>query len=98
MSASRKLTIETTDSLSTENFAETIGSQLKGGEIIELIGDVGAGKTTFARGLARGVGSTDRVTSPTFTVSNVYESGRIILKHYDFYRLNDLAIIKNELA
>ncbi len=83
--------------LDTEKAAEMIGAQLKGGEIIELIGDVGAGKTTFVRGLAKGIGSVDRVTSPTFTVSQVYESDNLSLHHYDFYRLTDFAIIKREL-
>lgn len=82
----------------TETFAESIGQKLRGGEIIELIGDVGAGKTSFVRGLARGAGSKDRVSSPTFTVSQVYESGNITIHHYDFYRLDDLAIIQSELA
>ena len=82
----------------TEELAEQLGKQLKGGEIIELVGDVGAGKTTFVRGLARGTGSEDRVTSPTFTVSKIYSSNRVSLHHYDFYRLDDLKIIKNQLA
>jgi len=82
----------------TEEFGYQIGMQLKGQEAIELIGDVGTGKTTFVRGLARGVGSSDRVSSPTFTVSKVYSSDNITLYHYDFYRLDDLEIIKQELA
>jgi tRNA threonylcarbamoyladenosine biosynthesis protein TsaE len=81
----------------TEQFAESLGSQLRGGELIELVGDIGAGKTTFVRGLARGMGSTDRVSSPTFTVSNVYDSGTVSLHHYDFYRIEDTAIMKSEL-
>ena len=51
----------------TEAYAEQIGNNLKGGEIIELISDLGGGKTTFVRGLARGMGSTDAVSSPSFT-------------------------------
>jgi tRNA threonylcarbamoyladenosine biosynthesis protein TsaE len=82
----------------TEKFAEDFGRQLQGGEVIELIGDVGAGKTTFVRGLARGIGSTDRVSSPTFTVSKVYSSKNMNLHHYDFYRLDDLDIITRDLA
>lgn len=82
----------------TERLAERIGGQLRGGEIIDLVGDVGAGKTAFVRGLARGAGSKDRVSSPTFTISNVYSSSKIKLHHYDFYRLDDLRIIKNELT
>lgn len=82
----------------TEQLAEKIGVQLRGGEIIELVGDVGAGKTAFVRGLTRGTGSQDRVSSPTFTISNIYSSQKINLYHYDFYRLDDFKIIKNELT
>jgi tRNA threonylcarbamoyladenosine biosynthesis protein TsaE len=65
-----------TNSEATEALAEKIGQALKGGEVIELVSDLGGGKTTFVRGLARGFGSRDRVASPTFTVSRVYESER----------------------
>jgi tRNA threonylcarbamoyladenosine biosynthesis protein TsaE len=82
----------------TEKLGVSIGGQLLGGEAIELIGDVGAGKTTFVRGLAKGIGSSDRVSSPTFTINKVYASNKVTLHHYDFYRLDDLEIIKNELA
>jgi tRNA threonylcarbamoyladenosine biosynthesis protein TsaE len=81
----------------TETYAELIGSNLKGGEIIELISDLGGGKTTFARGLARGIGSSDTVTSPSFTIHNVYKSDNLSLFHYDFYRLNDPGILIHEL-
>ena len=82
----------------TEQVAEQVASQLKGGEVIELAGDVGAGKTTFVRGLARGMGSQDRVSSPTFTISKVYNSKKLALHHFDFYRLDDLEIVKKQLA
>ncbi len=82
----------------TEAFAESIGRRLRGGEIIELIGDVGAGKTSFVRGLARGADSKDRVSSPTFTVSQIYTSDNVTIHHYDFYRLDDVAIMQSELA
>lgn len=77
---------------------ESIGSLLCGGEIIELIGDVGAGKTTLAKGIAVGLGIDEYVQSPSFTINRVYQ-GRddIILSHYDFYRLNDVGIMANEL-
>lgn len=84
------------DSSATETFAETLGKRLRGGEIIELIGDVGAGKTTFVKGLARGIGSTDRVSSPTFTIEQIYK-GRIALHHFDFYRLHEPGLITHEL-
>ncbi len=81
----------------TGQIAASVGHQLMGGEVIQLIGDVGAGKTTFVRGLAMGMGSTNRVSSPTFTVSNVYKTPKLALHHYDFYRITDSAIMQNEL-
>ncbi len=71
---------------------------MKGGEIIELISDLGGGKTTFVRGLARGAGSTDRVASPTFTISRVYQAGKLEIHHFDFYRLGEAGLIAEELA
>jgi tRNA threonylcarbamoyladenosine biosynthesis protein TsaE len=81
----------------TESLGELLGRQLRGGEVIELIGDVGAGKTTMVRGIAKGIGSQNHVSSPTFTISQVYTSEGITLHHYDFYRLTDLKIISEEL-
>ena len=76
-----------------------IGALCLGGEVIELVGDIGAGKTTFTKGLARALGITDDVQSPTFTISRVYETASdLLLAHYDFYRLQDAGIMKAELA
>jgi tRNA threonylcarbamoyladenosine biosynthesis protein TsaE len=80
----------------TIELGKQIGSQLAGGEIIRLIGDVGAGKTTFVRGLVLGIGSNDHVSSPTFTVYKLY-SGRIKLYHYDFYRVQNDKMVGHEL-
>lgn len=68
-------------------------------DVIELVGDVGAGKTTFTRGLAKGLGVTEPVTSPSFTISKSYacKNGKI-LTHYDFYRLNDPGIMSEDLS
>ncbi len=75
-----------------------LGKQLKGGEVFELIGDVGAGKTTFVKGLAKGMGVKDEVQSPTFTISRVYEgNNELELHHYDFYRLNDAGVMQYEV-
>ena len=75
-----------------------IGTRITGGEVIVLIGDIGAGKTTFTKGLARAMGISEDVQSPTFTVSRVYETARgVTLAHYDFYRLNDPGIMRAEL-
>lgn len=83
---------------SMQRFGERFGALLRGGEVIELVGDVGAGKTTFVRGLARGMGIEETVQSPSFTISRVYETDRgIRLAHYDFYRLSDAGIMVDEL-
>lgn len=78
---------------------ESIGALLLGGEVIELIGDVGSGKTTLAKGIAVGLGIDEYVQSPSFTINRVYY-GRddITLTHYDFYRLDDAGIMANELT
>ena len=79
-------------------FGEEIGRQISEGMVLELVGDVGAGKTTFTKGLAKGLGISETVQSPTFTISRVYEGGKLTLSHYDFYRLNDYGIMEMELA
>ena len=79
------------------SFGQELGNSLKGGEVIELIGDVGAGKTTFTKGLAKSLGITDEIQSPTFTISRVYEGAKNNLVHYDFYRLNDAGIMAIEM-
>ena len=71
----------------TEQIAYNLAKSLCGGEIITLDGDLGAGKTAFVRGLARGLGISDRVSSPTFTIVNEYRSGKIPLLHFDVYRV-----------
>lgn len=71
----------------TFDFAKRYAETLKGGEIITLSGELGTGKTVFAKGLASGLGVEEDVVSPTFTIMNEYESGRLKLYHYDAYRL-----------
>ena len=90
-------TCKTTNSEATELLAAKIGSRLRGGEVIELVSDVGGGKTTFVRGLARGADSQDPVASPTFTVSKVYETPKFNVHHFDFYRLQEAGLIEHEL-
>jgi len=70
---------------------------LRGGEVIELVSDLGGGKTTLVHGLARGIGSNDHVSSPTFKISNEYSSDNLTLHHFDFYRLNDPGVVAHEL-
>ena len=72
----------------TEQFAYDFARKLKGGEIITLDGDLGAGKTAFVRGLARGLEIMDNVSSPTFTIVNEYRHGRIPVFHFDVYRIS----------
>lgn len=81
----------------TEKIASYIGQNLKGGEVIELISDVGGGKTTFVRGLVHGADSKDHVASPTFTICNVYKAPKFSICHFDFYRLNEAGLIEHEL-
>lgn len=89
--------MHTNSAQATELLAEKIGSRLKGGEVIELVSDLGGGKTTFVRGLARGAGSHDPVASPTFTVSRVYKTPKFEVHHFDFYRLQDAGLMEHEL-
>ena len=82
------MTFTTHSAAETEALGERLAARLTGGEVIAYTGDLGAGKTAFTRGLARGLGITDRVTSPTFTIVNEYEGGRLPLFHFDMYRLS----------
>jgi tRNA threonylcarbamoyladenosine biosynthesis protein TsaE len=81
----------------TEKLAEEIGKKVRGGEVIELISDLGGGKTIFVYGLAKGMGSSAKVASPSFTIENEYKAGELTLCHFDFYRLTDAGIVKIEL-
>ena len=71
----------------TEELGERLGRTLSPGDVVAFTGDLGAGKTAFTRGIARGLGIGDRVTSPTFAIVNEYEGGRLPLFHFDMYRL-----------
>ena len=71
----------------TEKVGEALGKILAPGTVIAYRGDLGAGKTAFTRGLARGLGCGERVTSPTYTIVNEYLDGRMPLFHFDMYRL-----------
>ena len=80
--------IFTTNSpVQTEAVGAALGKILSAGTVIAYRGDLGAGKTAFTRGLARGLGFTDMVTSPTYTIVNEYLGGRLPLFHFDMYRL-----------
>ena len=71
----------------TEKVGAALGRILPAGTVLAYRGDLGAGKTAFTRGLARGLGFTDMVTSPTYTIVNEYLGGRLPLFHFDMYRL-----------
>ena len=71
----------------TEEVGAALGNIIKPGTVIAYRGDLGAGKTAFTRGLARGLGSSEMVTSPTYTIVNEYLGGRLPLFHFDMYRL-----------
>ncbi len=71
----------------TKAVAKDLAQKLRGGEILELIGDLGSGKTTFVQGLAEELGITRRVLSPTFIIRRSYQ-GKLNLEHFDFYRLS----------
>lgn len=82
-----------TDSFSAEDTAalgEQLGRNAKPGEVYTLIGDLGVGKTVFTQGFAKGLGITEPVNSPTFTIVQVYEEGRLPFYHFDVYRIGDV--------
>ena len=81
------MTFLTNSPAETEKVGAALGSILQPGTVLAYRGDLGAGKTAFTRGLARGLGCDEIVTSPTYTIVNEYLSGRIPLFHFDMYRL-----------
>ena len=81
-----------------KRLGEKLGGLLRGGEIIELVGDVGAGKTTLTKGIAKGLKIDEDIQSPSFTISRVYDArDGLTLAHYDFYRLQDAGVMADEL-
>jgi tRNA threonylcarbamoyladenosine biosynthesis protein TsaE len=98
MNTDTKQVIISTSSKTTEALGAKIGIHLRGGEVIELSSDLGGGKTTFTRGLVKGAGSADHVSSPTFTVSKIYETPNLHIHHFDCYRLDEPGIIAHDIA
>lgn len=81
-----------------KQLGEAIGRSVSGSEVLELVGDIGAGKTTLTKGIARALGINEPVQSPTFTISRVYDSPKgLRLAHYDFYRLGEAGIMGDEI-
>jgi tRNA threonylcarbamoyladenosine biosynthesis protein TsaE len=88
---SKALVLSTCDSSATKAVATTISQVVAAGDLLILSGELGAGKTTFAQGFAAGLGITDSVTSPTFTLVREYEGPGLGLRHLDVYRLEQLS-------
>ena len=83
------MTVTTRSAAETELLGARLAEKLLPGDVIAFRGGLGAGKTAFTRGLARGLGITEAVTSPTYTIVNEYPQGRLPLFHFDMYRLHD---------
>ena len=84
--------------METKKIGERIGRKLEGGELVELTGDLGTGKTVFIKGLAKGLGIAQPISSPTFTISRVYEVKGKSFHHFDFYRIDSGDIVAMEIA
>jgi tRNA threonylcarbamoyladenosine biosynthesis protein TsaE len=92
------MNIEVRSEAEMKQLGEKLGAFLVGGEVLELLGDVGAGKTTLTKGIGVGMKIDDDVQSPSFTISRVYDGrDELQLAHYDFYRLHDAGIMADEL-
>ncbi len=83
--------IETNSPEETFELGRQIGQEAAAGTVFTLIGDLGTGKTVFTQGLAQGLGITEPVNSPTFTILQVYEEGRCPFYHFDVYRIGDIS-------
>ena len=81
---------ETNSPEETFDLAKTLGEQANSGTVYTLTGDLGVGKTVFAQGLARGLGIEEAINSPTFTIVQVYDEGRLPFYHFDVYRIGDI--------
>ena len=81
---------ETYSAEETSALGEQIGREVKPGTVYTLVGDLGVGKTVFTQGIAKGLGITEPICSPTFTIVQVYEEGRIPFYHFDVYRISDI--------
>ncbi len=85
-----KQIVETHSTQETFEFGKKIGERVKAGEVYSLIGDLGVGKTVFTQGVANGLGIKESVNSPTFTILQVYDEGRLPFYHFDVYRIGDI--------
>lgn len=85
-----EIILETNSPEETFNAGKTLGEKVQPGDIYLLNGDLGVGKTVFTQGVAKGLGITEHVNSPTFTIVQVYDEGRIPFYHFDVYRIGDV--------
>lgn len=85
-----KTIMETNSEQETFALGEKIGKEALPGTVVTLCGELGVGKTVFTKGVARGLGITEPVTSPTFTIVQIYEGGRLPFYHFDVYRIGDM--------
>ncbi|MGZ4201561.1 MAG: tRNA (adenosine(37)-N6)-threonylcarbamoyltransferase complex ATPase subunit type 1 TsaE [Thermoleophilaceae bacterium] len=85
------MTVESGSPEETEAAGAALAARLRPGDLVLVVGELGSGKTTFVRGAARALGVTDRVTSPTFTIGQLYGGGPLEVAHLDLYRLQSLA-------
>lgn len=83
-------TVETKSAKETFTLGEQIGQEAKQGQVFTLVGDLGVGKTVFTQGLAKGLGIKESISSPTFTIVQIYEEGRLPFYHFDVYRIADI--------
>ncbi|MCI8560737.1 MAG: tRNA (adenosine(37)-N6)-threonylcarbamoyltransferase complex ATPase subunit type 1 TsaE [Dorea sp.] len=84
------MVVETNSEKETYSLGYTMGEKAKAGQVFTLIGDLGVGKTVFTKGLAEGLGVKEPVSSPTFTIVQIYEEGRLPFYHFDVYRIGDV--------
>ncbi|MDO4394085.1 MAG: tRNA (adenosine(37)-N6)-threonylcarbamoyltransferase complex ATPase subunit type 1 TsaE [Bacillota bacterium] len=83
-------TIKINNETETYDFGMKMAEELKPGTVVALVGDLGTGKTTLTKAIAQGLGVSEVITSPTFTIVKEYESGRLPLYHFDVYRIGDI--------
>ncbi len=83
--------IETRSAKETYELGVTIGKKASVGQVYTMVGDLGVGKTVFTQGMAAGLGITEPISSPTFTIVQVYDEGRLPLYHFDVYRIGDIS-------
>lgn len=91
METDKNMTFESFSPADTFEFGRKLGENAKVGDVFTLIGDLGVGKTVFTQGFAAGLGIRDHVNSPTFTILQCYDEGRLPLYHFDVYRIGDVS-------